>query len=332
MVKRNWVSAIVTLLFVVVGCQPMSGAVEPTVVVDLSPSDSTPTSPAPVIISQLPTATQTYTPMPTATLVPPTTTPLPTETALPPTPPTPTATPDPDACLPLNQTAGARSPYMVNAAEWPRPYATGIEVYTGSSQLQMMHLGFDVEGSTEQLPTILDLLDRHGIKTTMFIMGAWANNYPDWVREFNIRGHEFANHTWSHSDMKDVEAWQVKEELNDTEQLVQQLTGRTTKPWFRPPYGSRTQASVTAAQQVGWTHVIWSGSAEDWKQDTTAEKMCATLKSGAYPGAILYSHTSHPELVTALDMFISEMHLQGYTFVPLSVLMSGSPQNYLISQ
>lgn len=337
-----WLSVLI-IFFSSIGCQvedntPEATATVPATAVAAVTAVPTNTPPPPTAVK---TARPTRTPLPTATATDPATA-VPTETAVP--TPEPTATiSDADlaataaiesgGCLPLSETANARAPYRVAAAEWSRPAAAwDSEVYTGNISYGMIHLGFDVEGNPSRLGDLLDVLDKHGVKTTMFVVGSWSESYPGWIREMSQRGHEFANHTWSHANMRDLSAEQVTQELNDTEQLIQQLTGRTTKPWFRPPFGSRSKESVQAAAAAGWTHVIWSGSAEDWREGTDVEQMCATLKNGAYPGSILYSHTSHPDIVEVVDRFIGEMHAAGYTFVPLSVIMSSNAGNYLISQ
>ncbi|MFT5195991.1 MAG: peptidoglycan/xylan/chitin deacetylase (PgdA/CDA1 family) [Cellvibrionaceae bacterium] len=233
-------------------------------------------------------------------------------------------------CRPLEQTVQYTNPFIVTDNLPPHsPLAT--EVNSGfTNGVKMIHLGFDVEASAEVLGPLLDVLDRRQVKTTMFILGSWTEIYPDWVKEMGSRGHEFANHTWSHSNMADMDAETVKQELASTEALVQSLTGKSTKPFLRPPFGSRSDVSIQAAYEAGYSTIIWSGSTEDWREGANVETMCKTLLDGSYPGSILYSHTWHPEMPETIDRFIGELQAQGYTFVPMSVIMSGRPQDYLI--
>jgi hypothetical protein len=44
----------------------------------------------------------------------------------------------------------------------------------------------------EGLAPLLDLLDRHAVKTTFFVPGITADCYPDAIHEINRRGHELA--------------------------------------------------------------------------------------------------------------------------------------------
>lgn len=219
---------------------------------------------------------------------------------------------------------------IVRPGPWPRPAAApGLLGQAANDGLRLIHLGFDVEGDPYVIADLLAALDRHQVRTTFFVLGSWADTYPEWVQEFSRRGHELATHGYSHADMTTLSADQIAAELNRTERTIVDLTGQTTKPWLRPPYGSSAVGSIAAAYEAGYTTVIWTGSANDWRQGMDADKMCASLRYYALPGAILYAHTNKANIVTAVDRFIPEMQDRGYTFVPLSVLMADDPSLWL---
>ncbi len=158
----------------------------------------------------------------------------------------------------------------------------------------------------------------------MFIVGSWAEANPSWVSEIARRGHEFGNHTYSHTHLRQLTTEQIQMELQQTETIMMNLSGQSTKPWLRPPYGGYSEDTVQAVHAVGWTTVIWSGHGLDTSADADERIICNTLVQYAEPGAILLLHTSNPAVVTAVDRFITEMHNQGYTFVPLSLLLAGN--------
>lgn len=336
----RWVATIICLCLI--GCSSPE-VIEPTIAASSTP---------------MPSATIPPTDPPTSTIVrtlplPPTFTPAPTEPApIPTIPPTlePTAiaptmestvvaptteptvelvTRDENDCLPRDVVMGAQAPFRVTGADWTRPPAWQNEVFSGRGANNLIHLGFDVEGSPEPLSEILDVLDRHNVKTTMFILGSWADNNPDWLKIFDERGHEFANHTYTHGNMKEMDATTVQDELNRVEAIVQRLTSKTTKPWLRPPFGSRSDVSLAAAYEAGWTTVIWSGSPEDWRPEFDEDAMCRTLLKSSYAGGILYAHTGRPEMPAVIERYIGTMQQRGFTFVPLTVLLSENPTIYL---
>jgi len=283
----------------------------------------------------LPPTTEVITPQAT----PPLETVVPQDTAVsqkpavstqpPPSTPIPPLT-DLTTCRSAEVLTAVQPQWLVKAGPWPRPAAApGLLGRAPNDGLKLIHFGFDIEGDPSVVGALLDMLDRRQVKTTMFILGSWADTYPDWVQEMARRGHEMATHGYSHQDMSTMTADQITAELRSTEASISGLTGQSTKPWLRPPFGSYSEASVQAAYTAGYTTVIWTGSADDWRSDMDADKMCATLLYYAVPGAILYAHANRADIVEAADRFIAEMQLQGYTFVPLSVLMADDPAAFL---
>ncbi|MCL4264404.1 MAG: polysaccharide deacetylase family protein [Anaerolineae bacterium] len=284
--------------------QPVTGTAVPLPTFTPLPATTTPSS------SPIPPATAatrpTQTPLPTATL---TNTPTPTPTLF-------------EACRPETATVPHLS---IAPGPWSRPLATTNVIHHGPrDNRQFIHLSFDVEGHASVLGALLNVLDKHQVKTTMFIVGSWAEANSSWLSEIAWRGHEFGNHSYSHTHLRQLTPEQIQTELQQTEAIVLNLTGQSTKPWLRPPYGGYSEETVQAAYTAGWTTVMWSGHGLDTSPDADERTICNTLMQHAEPGAILLLHTSNPAVVTAVDRFITEMHAQGYTFVPLSVLMVGN--------
>jgi peptidoglycan-N-acetylglucosamine deacetylase len=203
---------------------------------------------------------------------------------------------------------------------WVRLPAVSQPLFRGNTNRPLIALTFDVEGTPSILNQLLNVLDRHGVKTTIFVLGSWAEQYPDSVAAIARRGHEFGNHTYSHSNIRELSAAQLQAELERTEEIILNLTGQTTKPWMRPPYGLYSQENVQAAYEAGWTSVIWTATAEDTLPVVTEESICNALVRYAVPGAILLAHPSRPVVPAAVDRFITEMHARGYAFVPLSAI------------
>ena len=47
----------------------------------------------------------------------------------------------------------------------------------------------------------LDLLDRHEVRATFFVLGWTAERHPDLVREIARRGHEIGCHSYAHPEL-----------------------------------------------------------------------------------------------------------------------------------
>ena len=252
--------------------------------------------------------TATATKMPTSTPEPsptPTWTPSPTPTATPsPTPsptPVPTATPTPTRAL-------------------SRPTPSLKLVYWGNGKKKQVHIGFDVEGNPKILYQILDILKEYHYHTTFFIQGAWARQHPAAVKRIVQEGHEIGNHSWSHPDFRELTRQQMIKELTDTENLCVKLTGKSTKPYFRPPYSYRNRRSIEVAYELGYTHILWSIDSYDWR-DRNSDKVYHNIVDHVRPGAIIYLHTSHRTDPVALRRALKTLTQEGYRLVSLTEIL-----------
>lgn len=145
------------------------------------------------------------------------------------------------------------------------------EITRGNLALPKIALTFDCGAEPQTTIDILKILDAENISATFFIAGQAAQKNPEIVKLIAAR-HELGNHAWSHSDFVNLTAAEIAEELEKTERLVFALTGKSTKPLWRAPFGSRDRRILEAAALSGWTdHVFWtiekgiSGDSGDWR-------------------------------------------------------------------
>ncbi len=268
----------------------------------------------PVVIQ---TPTFTFTPSPSA---------LPTETPTSTLTLTPTFTPSPTATATSIPTATATStPTVVPTATATfvvgRPTASVKLVYWGNQKKKQVHIGFDVEGNPKILNEILAILAQYRYHTTFFIQGAWAADHPDAVKRIVAQGHEVGNHSWTHSDFRKLSREQIVKELADTEELVFKLTGKSTKPYFRPPYSYRNKQSIQVAYEQGYTHILWGQDAYDWR-DHDADKIYHNIVDHVRPGEIIYMHTSHKTDPVALRRALQTLQERGYKLVSLTGILA----------
>jgi peptidoglycan/xylan/chitin deacetylase (PgdA/CDA1 family) len=108
------------------------------------------------------------------------------------------------------------------------------------------------------LYAILDTLGARGLKGTFFITGRWTKAYPDAARRIVAEGHEIANHSLTHPAFNTIGLDGVAPELDQTEQIVREVTGASTRPYFRFPYGASSQAAVDIIAADGYVPYHWS--------------------------------------------------------------------------
>lgn len=288
-----------------------STALTPTLVIVLRPA-ITPIAPA---ATSLPASTPTDTPTPSPVAMP-TASPTPSPTMTPSATPVPTATATATPTLPASVAVAKPTP-STELVYVGQPYAAD-----GRPQV---NISFDVEGDPQLLYQILDILDQFHYKTTFFLQGEWVASYPEAARRIAERGHELGNHSWTHGNFKQMSREEVSKELTDTEDLVLEVTGQSTKPYFRPPFGSRSEVSVQTAYELGWTTIIWTYGAEDWVEGATAETLYQNVFGKAMPGALYYMHTSRRIDVEALPRILQAFQDAGYALVSLSEILTRPP-------
>jgi peptidoglycan-N-acetylglucosamine deacetylase len=83
------------------------------------------------------------------------------------------------------------------------------------------------------IPRILDLLDKHRVKSTFFIVGMNAVNHPDVIKTIVDRGHEAACHGWQHENINECSKEEEKARLLKTADAIENATGVR-------PVGNRT--------------------------------------------------------------------------------------------
>src|SRR3954447_6297827 len=95
-------------------------------------------------------------------------------------------------------------------------------------------LTFD-DGPTRWTAPILDVLARHHVPATFFVVGSRVAERPDLLRRMVAEGHEVGVHTFTHANLASVPAWRERLELDQTELAIAGATGRTTD-LVRLPY------------------------------------------------------------------------------------------------
>jgi peptidoglycan/xylan/chitin deacetylase (PgdA/CDA1 family) len=160
------------------------------------------------------------------------------------------------------------------------------------------------------------------VRASFGVTGLWAQANPEAVRRIARNGHTFINHTWTHRSLTGASTGapaltfeERSQEIKDTEALIHELTGQTTLPYFRCPYGD-SDASVQAdLASLGYEYsVFWTIDSRGWA-GATAEEIIERIRTEAEPGAIVVMHVgSQSQDGPALQGVIDALRADGYEF------------------
>lgn len=209
------------------------------------------------------------------------------------------------------------------------PLATGVfwrdsVVHAVPVKQKVVALTYDDGPHPVFTPQILDELDRYGVKATFFMIGSRMEQYPDIVKEVVARGHSIGNHTYTHPEnIEENTSAQVIRELDQSEQVIERLTGKDTE-LFRPPRGLIDGEVFSIVEKEGFRTILWSVSA-DHHDAPTPSSMAARVRRFVRPGAIILLHdgriNSREKDVTATPIIIRSLKNLGYRFVTVPELL-----------
>jgi peptidoglycan-N-acetylglucosamine deacetylase len=191
-------------------------------------------------------------------------------------------------------------------------------------------LTFDAGADRGYAGQILQILERNHVRASFGMTGRWATANPDLVRRMARDGDTFMNHTYDHrsftglSDrLGGLNAVQRASEITRTETTIHHLTGRSTKPYFRPPYGDYDSATLPLVAHLGYPDVImWTVDSLGWERVSTAAivQRCSAL---VRPGAIVLMHVGiQSNDAHALQTLITLWKHKGYHIVTIPQLLA----------
>ena len=188
-------------------------------------------------------------------------------------------------------------------------------------------LTLDAGSEAGPVPRMLQTLRERKIKITFFVTGDFIATYPDIVKQIAADGHEFGNHSLTHPNLRKVNDVQLRHEMEATEHLLNLVTGKSTLPYFRPPYGEYDDRVVRCAQDLGYKTVCWSLDSLDSVGVTKTpqflvQRITARIGPEAMRGAIVLMHCDSEATAKALPVILDQMSRMKLEVVTLSRLLS----------
>jgi peptidoglycan/xylan/chitin deacetylase (PgdA/CDA1 family) len=197
----------------------------------------------------------------------------------------------------------------------------------GSKQLA---LTYDDGPNDPHTLRLLEVLAKHNVRATFFMIGLYVKQRPDIVREVSRAGHVIGNHTFSHPLLTFKSVGEIAKELADCEDALNDAIGGHSN-LFRPPFGGRRPAVLRVASKLGLETVMWNVTGYDWdaqSADDVERKVIRKVRGG---NVILLHDGGHKEFgadrsrtVEASNRLISRYKSEGYEFVTVPEMMGTS--------
>ncbi len=198
-------------------------------------------------------------------------------------------------------------------------------------------LTFDDGPNPVWTPRLLEILARTNIHATFFLIGSFADEEPNLVREIVAAGHLIGNHSWTHPNLALTSARKVEEELTRTKRKLEYISGGPIR-FFRPPFGARRPAVLRIAHSLGMIPVTWTAITNDWS-DPSADSIAAhlieridrTQKAGWASNVVLHDgghreRAAYREPSVKAAAQLIERYATTHTFVTLDAWAGAAPK------
>jgi peptidoglycan-N-acetylglucosamine deacetylase len=211
---------------------------------------------------------------------------------------------------------------MAPSGQWFGRTFTGLG--PGSKQLA---LTFDDGPNDPYTQRLLQVLARHEVHATFFLIGRYVQQRPDIVRELLKAGHVVGNHTFTHPLLIFKSAQELRSEFDRCGRALTDAVGEHSN-LFRPPFGGRRPGVLRIARQMGLEPTMWNVTGYDWSA-SSAEHIERKVTSRVRGGNVILLHDGgHRDFgadrsftVTATDRLIARYKSEGYKFVTIPEMM-----------
>lgn len=180
-------------------------------------------------------------------------------------------------------------------------------------QEPLASLTFDDGPNPEYTPWLLDVLKKHGVKATFFLVGGNVDKYPELTKRIYDEGHIIGNHTYNHPDLRKCSDEEVLKQFEWTQMAIKAACGFEPN-LYRLPFGAGGKRVVDLMAKQGMTSILWNIDTMDWSSHNTQAILNEVDRSLQHHSLILM-HDSHPATPEAVDQLIPKLKELGYAFV-----------------
>lgn len=201
-----------------------------------------------------------------------------------------------------------------------------VPIYQVQTEEKKIALTLNCAWNADDIDSILNTLKKNNVKFTFFIVGDWADKFPEAVKKIADAGHEIANHSNAHPHVNNLSKEENKQEIQSCSDKIEKITGQKTI-LYRAPYGEYNNTVIQAAKEASHVPIQWNLDTLDYT-GLTGQEMWNRLNGKLENGSIILMHNGTKHTADSLDMIIKNMKQSGYELVTVSDLIY--QENYTI--
>ncbi len=172
--------------------------------------------------------------------------------------------------------------HRLGIGSWKRQYSPGVA------------LTFDDGPDPDFTPRILEILRRHQIKATFFVVSEKSKRHPELIRRIQEEGHQIGVHSFDHRYAWFTSPRRTIKEWTESVHRLELLTGSKIT-WVRPPWGTFNLMTWWWIKRNKLRAVLWNVEGHDWESRRTPEEITERILKDTDEGTIVVMHDSGGE-------------------------------------
>ena len=148
--------------------------------------------------------------------------------------------------------AAVNYPAAVSAAASTRQ----LPIYCVQRDQKVCSISFDAAWGADNTQKILDVLKEYGVTCTFFVVGNWADQYPEQAKAIVESGNELENHSNAHDHFNSLSADEIIADVNACNDKIEALTG-ARPTLIRCPFGEYDDHVISAIRSIGMEPIQW---------------------------------------------------------------------------
>lgn len=122
---------------------------------------------------------------------------------------------------------------------------------------------------SDGLDEYISILERHGIRATLFTLRTTAEKIEEKLKKYSDRGHSIAVHGYDHTPLNYLDAEEFKGAVRDTKEYLEALTGKEVTG-YRAPFFSMDNEKLEVLKELGFKY---DSSSHDFTKNYLKEKL-----------------------------------------------------------
>jgi peptidoglycan/xylan/chitin deacetylase (PgdA/CDA1 family) len=196
----------------------------------------------------------------------------------------------------------------------------------GPGDCQRVAIIFDIGVGYPPSERIVQTLLAYGADATMFPMGQWALDNPDFLRELASYGFPIGTHGHGAVTLPDLADSAIEYDLRTSIEAIESVIDQPIDPFFTPYAADTSERVRQVAASMGLLPVGWHVAAADYGPDATASSVYHQVMDNVYPGAVIEMHLDGPateeSTADALPQIIEDLWVAGYELVTIPELVN----------